>query len=231
MNEPNWNDRLSLPEKIERVQWLCLFPALTVMVLLRRNIGIRLFGGGAAVMLLLLFCLAQGTGDGISGPLFFVHACVFLFCGGRQCAKRWREFRRGGGVHSRYIGDSVFERWPWPNFMRRERRICRYVEPGITFALGLLLMSACPLFGMWIALCGLCLRLFEGVVYRREIERQMDMADSIIESDMHAETVSRLLNHADQAESPITSSSIATGNAADTRSASRRRTPPNCYEA
>ncbi len=217
---------LSMSEKIQRAQWLCSFPALTSMVLLRHHIGFRMLGAGVLVMTFMLVGLGKIAQDGISGPLFYAYAAFFLFRALQQRFKRWREFRRGVLVHSSYyIGDSIFEPWPWPQFMRRERRIARFIDPAFAITVGLLLLPVCPLFGLWIAFSGLCLRFFETFVYERDTEREMDTADAIIDAQNHLRLANHFSVRVEQLENRTsqTESGIPTGYAADVQNTILRR--------
>jgi len=185
----SWND-LPLRQRIEIMQWLCTFPALTVMVFLRRNLGYRLLSPLSlcvvAAVMFLISTFAQHTPNPEGLQIF---ALLVLFVGASQRWSRWKEIRRGVRLHTYYIGDSCLEfRW-LPGFIRRNRRIPRFFDPLFCFAIGALLFMVSPALGGWIVFSGFCLRTFEDAVYRKELERDLDTLDGLIASEVQAEAV------------------------------------------
>jgi len=221
---------MPLRERIEFTRWLCFFPALTVMLFLRRNIGNRLNDPlsllGVTVVMFVFAELARNTPY---AELLQIFAVLVFFVGLMARANWSREFRSGVRRHSYYVGDSYLE-FAWlPAFLRRERRIQRFVDPAVAAITGLVVWSFCPALGFWITFSGLCLRFFEDAVYRKQIERNMDLVDSMIEAEVQEEVIEqysvRIHNPTDK---PV--NGIPTGCSADIQKTILRRTkrtPPH----
>ena len=184
----------TLREQLELTQWLMQFPALTVMVWLRRDIGYRLLNplGLLAVTAFLLFfsALAQSR-NGDNQPVFLLlFAVVTFILGISQRIRRWREINRGVRQHSYYLGTSPFDGLRWlPNFCRRNRRIARFVDPIFCAVIGLALIPVSPILTLWLVFAGACLRSFEYTVHQREWNLALDTVDSIIISEVQGRTV------------------------------------------
>ena len=131
----------TLREQLELTQWLMQFPAMTVMVFLRKDLGYRFlnpFGLLAVTCLVLPLAAFAKPYDEPGGPglLLFAVAALFLAIGQRE--KRWKEFKRGIRQHSYYIGTSRFEGVRWlPRFCRRDRKISRILDPIVCVLAGL----------------------------------------------------------------------------------------------
>lgn len=206
-------------------QWLMQFPALTVLVLLRRDVGFRLLHPikllAVAIALIMLAALSQ-PGSGNSRPMdLFSFAWVFLAFASYQRFKRWRELRRNVRQHSYYIGTSPFQ-FKWlPGFCRCNRRLERFLDPIVVAAIGFALFPISRTLGLYLAFSGFCLRAYEFMIYERELHRDLDLLDSMVRSEVQAETVERFES---APGAPVPSdSAIPTGAAADTQAHQQRR--------
>ncbi len=167
-----------------------LYPALTVMVFLRRDLGYRivnpkwLFGVALVEIVISLILHTPGRLN-----VLFLFAVASLACGLIQRFKRWREVNRGVKQHSFYIGTSRFERAALPMFLRRNRRIARSVDPIVCVLTGLYLWQFFPAFGFWLFFAGMCLAGVEGEVHRNDRNQTLDMVDSIITSETQRDVV------------------------------------------
>jgi len=220
--EPSWND-LSIFQQYETARWLALFPALTVMCFLRRNIGYRILNPVwitvTAAAMFLFGELARLTPN---HDVLQVMAGLFLLAGLAQRRQRWKERRQGVHVHSFYVGDSSLEfRW-LPEFLLRENRVARFVEPLVIIAAGALVVNFSPATGFWLFFAGVSLRAFEGAVREKEQEREMDLMDGIIESGIQGERVERLTSPPAQQHAETTHA-IPTGLGADIESQIKAR--------
>ena len=172
------------------------FPALTVMVFLRRDLGYRMLNPlGLIAVTGILFVIAilsqpDNADSGALGLLLFALAAFILGMGQRQ--KRWKELNRGVRQHSYYIGTSPFEKLRWlPMFCRRNRRSARLIDPIFCVAIGFALFPVSRLLAMWLIFSGVCLRSFEYTVHHRELNLNLDMVDGLIVSEVQGQTVER----------------------------------------
>ena len=214
----------SFSEKMQMMENLMVFPALTVMVLLRKNLGYRLLSPpricGMAFLLFVVGALATNTPNHEALQVF---AGLVFFFGIGQRVHRWNDARRGIRQHSYYIGDSRFEFKRMPAFLRRNRRFTRFFDPLACVIGGVLLLELCRPLGLWLVFSGLALRVLESQVQRRSQNRDLDTLDSMIESEVQEEVVEhyamRIHNQTDR-----TVNGIPTGCAADIQKTILRRT-------
>lgn len=205
-------------ESFAFVQWAMKFPALTLMVITRRDIGYRLLNPLILIAvfgLLAVVTIVATPGNEAARPMHLLIFCgVGFFNGLAQRIRRWKDVNRGGIHHSYYIGSSPFDfRW-LPYFVRRNRRVARYCEPVFWAGVGLALFPYSRALAMWLVFAAFCLKGFEGQVFRRERNRDLDLTDSIIISEDQA----RLLDQYEQglnAPQQNSSPTIPTGIGAD----------------
>lgn len=184
------------------VQWGMKFPALTLTVFTRPDIGYRqlnpltllaVFG-----LLAVVTVLATPGNEAAHREHLLIFAGVGFVSGLVQRIRRWCDLNRGVINHSQYIGTSRFD-FSWlPPFVRRNRRVARYVEPVFFAGIGLALLPYSRALAVWLIFAAFCLRGFEDQVFRRERNRDLDLMDSIIV----AEEQTRVLELYEQANNP-----------------------------
>ncbi len=165
------------------VQWAIKFPALTLMVITRRDIGYRLLNPLILIAvfgLLAVVTIVATPGNEAANPMHLLIFCgVGFFNGLAQRIRRWRDVNRGVASHSYYIGSSPFDfRW-LPYFVRRNRRVSRYLEPALWAGIGLALFPYSRALAVWLVFAAFCLKGFEDQVFRRERNRDLDLGDNI----------------------------------------------------
>lgn len=229
---------MSLVELYAFVRWGMQFPALTLMVFTRPDLGYRLLRplklvatfGLLAVLSLLL--LATPGHEAAHPEHLLIFACIGFYKGLAQRALRWRELNRGVMRHSYYIGTSRFEALWLPRFLRRKRRVAaRYIESFCISAIGFALVPFSHLLGVYLVFASSCLRTFEDQEFRRQQNRDLDLMDSIIVAQQEA----RLLEEYEQTRNPSqqqTSPGIPTGPGEDAQNQrdheqKKRLTPRN----
>jgi hypothetical protein len=224
-NQQPESNRWTLQQKIAFSRWVAFFPALTAMVVLRRNLGYRTLSPVSlicvtAVMALLSVWASASTRF---AEILLIFAGIVLLGGFAERAKRYKEMREGTRVHSHYIGDSHLRSLPLPQFLKRDRRLERVVDPIVMAAAGVLLFQISPIPAMWLALSGASLRLIEADARKRQIERELDTLDSMVEAEIQEEVIEhysvRIHNPTDR---PV--NGIPTGCSADIQKTILRRT-------
>lgn len=177
---------MTLRQKLDFGRWLCLFPSLTVMLLLRREIGYSLLNPiyVLGVSLVMAFVAKWLSAETPNAEALFIFAIVVFFGGVFERIKRWRGRRSGEKVYSAEIGSSHLRSLWMPAFLKRERRVERFVDPLLCMALGWLLLTFSPALGGWFVFSGLALRAVEHGVWKRQIQRELDTVDSLLESDV-----------------------------------------------
>lgn len=212
-------------EKMEMTRNLMVFPALTVMVLLRNNLGYRLLNPlhifSMALLLFVLGTLATNTPNHEALQLF--GGLVFVF-GFGQRFRRWIDYRRGLILHSYYVGDSIFESKRMPMFLRRNRRFTRIVDPLLCVIGGICLLGFCAPLGMWLIFSGFALRTVEDTVYRKSQNRDLDIIDAVIVSEVEAEKVEKFTRTSDPRRAQvIVEDAVPTGPGPDIEEQIKRR--------
>lgn len=198
-------DSLSWQQKVEFVQGIMLYPALTVMVFLRRKVGFRqlkptrLIGMAALLMAFGYFSgnaptlpfgavampygqqPATSSGGGIG---LTIYALAMLAWGLFQRRKRWIDICTGVRWHSRTIGVSYFEFLPVSTYI-----VHRYIDPLVCIIIGALVSIVAHPLGLWLMFSGAALGIYEQAVYEKALERDLDVLDGLIEAEVQAEVV------------------------------------------
>ncbi len=202
LNQLERFNQLSLFEKSRLLQAWATYPALTILVIWRSDVGSRLVTAPGTAVVFLLMLLIAAVCPPHSRPVFlagytgfFLLGCLF------QRFKRWREFRKGVRQHSYSIGSTGFNPWLLrfvPNFVLRHRLIERFIEPPLFGYLGWLCCTyLSTALGGWLIFAAICFFITEASVTERERERQMDMVDGLVASEVQSETVERFSPPAD----------------------------------
>ena len=178
---------------------LFAIPSLTLVVLLRRKPGFRtvqpwmlalaflvmFFFSGAVVAALSILSFHFSGID--PGQLAMLIACLaVLLMGIYWRVHAWRVITKGDRWHTKSRGVSYISAvLPFP-----EHIVQRYIEPGICYVAGLIIYRFLPAFanlGLWLVFSGLCLTLWEGLIYEVQLNTMLDQYDALIDSEVVAE--------------------------------------------
>lgn len=211
---PQPNPAPSLFQQYQQAKWLIQFPALTLMVLLRRDLGYRLlnplvllavFGG-----LFVVAVLAMPGNEANRPTDLAVFAVAGFVIGIAQRIRRWSDLGRNAPQHSYYVGTSPFERNWLPAVFRYNRRAARFLDPFFCAGLGMALLNVSRALGMWLIFSAFCLRAHEFTLHERRRNLELDITDSLVESEIQAQFFERRANG--QSTSPETpSAAVPTG--------------------
>jgi len=184
----------SLTQNFYTAQWLMQFPALTVMVWLRHDLGYRMVSPARIVPVTgFLFVISVMASNGnpddrLWGLLIF--ALLTLALGIYQRMRGWFELGRKVKRHSYDLGTSLFNKFRWiPEFLRRERRLERFIDPLVSMLIGFAVLPLSHALGMWLVFSGFCLRAYEFSVLMRDRNLSSDILDGMIRSEQQNETV------------------------------------------
>jgi hypothetical protein len=113
---PQPNQGPTFMQQYAMAKWFMQFPALTLMVFLRRDIGYRLLNPLvllAVFGLLAVVAILAMPGNAAAGPVgLLIFAALGFFSGIAQKIRRWRDLERNVRLHSYYVGTSPFDqRW------------------------------------------------------------------------------------------------------------------------
>jgi hypothetical protein len=184
----------SLRQHYAFVQWAVQFPALTVSLWLRRDIGYRLIHPAklfavAGIVFVVAILATPGNEDARPADLA-VFAVLTFAIGMYQRIKRWSELNRGIQQYSYYTGTSAFSSFRWlPHFVRRNRRPERFLDPFVCALIGLAFLPVSRALGMWLVFSAFCLRSFQHQVFMRQRNLDLDMIDSIVISELQSQVL------------------------------------------
>lgn len=179
------------------VQWLSFFPALTLMVFTRQRLGFRVLKPTNLIGITMVIWFIQGIcGMNILflhqvGGVFSAFPWIFLTMGFWQRRARWKELLAGQCWHSYSSGISFLEKIPFmPAYFKDQRRLYRWGEPALLFLLsmgvGILLSQG---LARWMALSAIAMAIYEQTAYDRQLERDLDILDSLVASEVQSSTV------------------------------------------
>jgi hypothetical protein len=186
---------LTLSEKMKIVQYLAIFPAITIMVFMRRKVGFRMLKPsrliGMAFFLWFigdLFNMLPFTKP--PGFIYDRFPLLLLAVGFLERYRRWRELCNGERWHTMSPGISYFELLPLPAILRSHRRIYRFVDPAACFIFSMLfgIFFSQPL-ARWFAFSSFCLFIFEQTLFEKQLDRDLDILDGLVAAEVQNETV------------------------------------------
>jgi hypothetical protein len=191
-------------EKVEIIQWLALFPAITVMVFIRRKIGFRMLKPGSLfimAIILLVFSYLFGGGFLFGGLLFGaslgpfpmlikLYALAMLGMGFYQRFLRWRELCNGVRWHTYCPGISILEVLSIPAFLQANRRIYRFLDPLLCWLVAQFIVARFSTgLAAWLAFASFALYMYENALFEKMLEQDLDTLDGLIASEVQMETV------------------------------------------
>jgi hypothetical protein len=229
------NEQPTFLESYSRAKWFMQFPALTVMVLMRRDIGYRLLNPLKLIavngLLAVIGIMAQ-PGNEDARPIALTFFAAFSFCAGIvQRLRRWRELSQPARHHSEYVGTSPFEfRW-LPAFMRRNWRMARFVDPLACILVGVALFPVSHALACYLVFAAFCLRAYGYQIFEDQRNRDLDLADGLVMAQYQSEVVEQYEDTAPPPQPGQARPGIPTGLGSDLQANLKRRKssnpPPN----
>ena len=178
---------------IKRAMDYVYYPAFTLMVITRRDLGYRVLKPTTILLtfgVLSIIAILATPGHEADRPMDILLFSGFgFFAALVERNRREKEHKRGIRQHSYYIGTSTLEFHWLPNFIRRDRRVARIVDPIFWTIVGFLLLPYSRALGIYLIFAASCLRVFEHQLFQRERKREFDMIDSLIEAQGQAQTL------------------------------------------
>ena len=219
---------MTLSEKADIVATLSLFPAMTIMVFLRRRLGYRFLDPlKYQVMVLLIWLLAgfsvvSGNTRSVVGlTLFGILVLVFASV---ERHLRWRDILHGVSWHTYSRGIS----WFHSVFHWREDILYRFVDPAAAAIVGFLLSFLFPWLGYYIIFAAICLFIFQAADYQRSINLALNVLDGLVESQVQSDNAQFFAGDGQpQARAIEDTAGIPTGVAPDLEAAIARRRARN----
>lgn len=178
---------------------LALMPSLSVMVLLRHHLGVRMVGAPRLAMLLIALVLwglpvsliledELRTADDWWRPMLLFSLTV-LVVGGLHRIKRWTSRLQGERLNTLSLGVS------WLSAFLPQNTAERYADPLFCIGIGAALCAWPPdapfmILGVWLILAGITLYGIEKYVH----EIQLDQNDDLLNAEAHQFIVQGTLN-------------------------------------
>jgi hypothetical protein len=180
-------------EKMDLVRAISKFPAITVMVFIRRRIGFRLMNPIWLLVMTIIMIVVPAVLAPAAKPFGFlmvVFAFAMLGLGMFQRWKRWHELCHGDHWHTYSAGISYLEYLPLPAYFRAHYRINRFLDPVTVLIAGLLIaLFLSHGLGLWIMFSALSLFVFEQDVYEMSLNHDLDILDGMSVSKAQAALV------------------------------------------
>ena len=176
-------------QRIETVQLVALFPALTLLVILRRKIGFRLVKPTTLLVMAIIMVMSALFLPLQSKKSLIVYAGVMFVAGIVQRRVHWRSIKlRKDERHTRATGISYFDAdWMLPIFLD-ERVVYRFFDPILCFLIGFGLWALkIQALAWWVLIGGMALMIFEQGYYERLLNRVLDIYDGRIEAAIQQE--------------------------------------------
>ena len=200
-------------QRYAMAQWFMQFPALTLMVFLRSDIGYRLLNPGvllAVFGLLAVVAILAMPGNQTARPVgLLIFAVLGFFSGIAQKIRRWRDLERNVRQHSYYVGTSPFDQWL--PALRRQRRSARLLDPLCCTAIGFALLPISSALALWLIFSAFCLAAHENAIFNRKRTQELDTGDGMIDSQIQGEYVERYSEPTTDGQTPPAEAGVQTG--------------------
>jgi hypothetical protein len=218
----------TLDQKINIIQNITLFPALTIVIFLRRKVGFRFLDMmKIQIMAVLLWgyaAFSSITFGPAAGAIIFLFSLAVLIAAFVERRLRWRDIKRGVPWHSYSRGVSWFSSF----LPLREIIVRRFIDPAAALVIGIALFFLFRPLGFYLIVCAVCLFLFETIDYQRQIDRMLDQLDNLVESEVVSENVEYFQSGGVAKERPVEQTAgIPTGTDPDLAAAIARRRARN----
>lgn len=183
---------MSFDDKRKLIETMSFFPALALIVFIRRNIGFRMLRTNwllAIAIAILVLVVAYPASAAPFPALVVIFAIVMVGLGIVQRLKRWRELCRGERWHTYSPGVSYLEKVPWPPFLQGHRRVNRFLDPLLCVVIGFIAALLSHMLGVLILVSAICLAIFENALFERILERDLNTLDNSFAAEVQEETV------------------------------------------
>jgi hypothetical protein len=189
------NEDLTLSDKMKIVQYLAIFPAITIMVFMRRKVGFRMLKPSWLITMAFILWFLGGLASIIPfvqppGIIFEKFPLLLLAVGFLQRYRRWRELCNGERWHTMSPGISYLELLPLPAILKAHRRIYRFLDPAAVFIFSMFFgVFVSRALAQWFAFSSFCLFIFEQTLFEKQLDRDLDILDGLVVAEVQTETV------------------------------------------
>src|SRR5579864_314137 len=148
---------ITFEQKINIIQNITLFPALTIMVFLRRKVGFR-FLDMMKIQVMVVLLWAYGAFSTITfgpaaGGIIFLFSIAVLIAAIIERRMRWNEIKRGISWHTYSRGISWFSSF----LPLSETAVKRFIDPAAALIPGIVFFFLFRPLGLYLILSAVCL--------------------------------------------------------------------------
>lgn len=194
MNTQNQKfEEMTWLQRIDLIRTLSLFPAITVMVFIRRRIGFRMVRPAWIGFLAAIMLVVPAVAHQVAQPfaaLMMAYALAMLGLGLWQRRQQWKALCSGQRWHTYSPGISYLESLPLPLFFRSHGRVRRFLDPAavgiVALLVGLLLSHG---LGVWLMFSAFFLYVYEQNLYEKQLAQSLDTLDGLVVAEVQDETV------------------------------------------
>src|SRR5580692_3901232 len=194
MPDPNQKfEDMTWWDRIDLIRTFSLFPAITVMVFIRRKLGFRMMKPTWLIVLAIVMLFIPFAFSAIAQPFGFlmvIYALALLGLGLFQRWQRWQELCNGERWHTFSPGISYLETLPLPPFFKSHRRTNRFLDPAavaiVALVVGFLLSHG---LGVWLLFSAFFLYVYEQNLYEKQLNHDLDTLDGLFAAEVQAEVV------------------------------------------
>ncbi len=172
------------------------YAAFPLILVTRRDIGYRMLNPFKLIavtgLLAVIAILSMPTNEAARPIDLLIFAFVAFLSGLAQRIRRWWDLNRNVQGHSYYIGSSAFDLPILPNFVRRNRRVARYVDPIIFALTGVALLPYSRALATFLVFSAFCLKGSEDLVFRRQRNQMLDLQDGVWMAQQQLNTLEQM---------------------------------------
>ena len=181
----------TLKESIDLIRAFSLFPAITVMVFIRRKLGFRMMKSTWLITLagtMSVVPVAFKAAARPFGSAMVIYALAMLGLGLWQRRQRWLGLCRGERWHSYSGGISYLEYLPLPSFFKSHARVRRFLDPVVIALLSLPVGFFCShILGVWLIFSAFFLHVHEQRAHDVQLIDAITTLDNILAAELQAE--------------------------------------------
>jgi hypothetical protein len=188
---------------------LGIYPAITVLVFLRRKVGLRQLSAGRLVIMGLIVAFVPsflgnfnltGFAEGVGVPqpasttdyLPPLFALALVGYGLWQRHQRWNDVLHNVDWSTRSLGASYFEgRIP----LLSESAILRFIDPLVCAVAGLIVAVLSRPLSVWILFSAVCVAMIESIVQEQELDDFLDQFDAGVKARALARDIASIEQH------------------------------------
>jgi len=181
-------------QKIDLIRAFSLFPAITVMVFMRRRLGLRLMKPAWLAMLTIIMLLIPAMAHAVVAPFGFlmvIFAISMLGLGLWHRRQGWLRIGTGELWHTYSPGESRFEALAFiPSFLKSHGRCRRFLDPAAVAVVALIIGGLLSHgLGIWLMFAAFFLYVYEANLHEKQLDDGFNTYDGMCRAKAQEELV------------------------------------------